>query len=348
MVKTDFYNLIAFIPKAELHLHGEAIVSNRTIKKLYKFSTGKIMTDAELKALFKYDDLAGFLVSFLKIQSYFTRMNDLFYICSDFESYIKKNNIVYCETFLAPTGLMKKGIDFNSLINNLSNAIEKTKRNNNRTVKLIVDVSRSFGTENAMNNLNRVLEKNSPHIIGIGLGGDEAKGPAKEYETVFQKAKTAGLHRVVHAGEICDSWSIKDSINLLSAERIGHGISAAYDEDLIKELVQKQIPLECCPSSNTYTRHYFSNIKDHPIKKLFDAGVLVTVNTDDPTFFKVSLIDEYWNVYTKLHFSLEEIKTLIKNSFKASFLSEEEKQKYYSAVDNAWEEWFKSHPNVKQ
>ena len=348
MVKTDFYSLLKYVPKAELHLHAEATVSNRTIKKLYKFTTGKTLTDYELKALFKYNDLAGFLVSFLKIQSYFGKIKDLHFICSDFDQYLRNNNIVYCETFFAPTGLMKKGFSFEDLLTAISGKIDNQKERDGRIVKILVDVSRSFGPDNAMNNLNLVLKSKNPHIIGIGLGGDEEKGPAKVYKDVFQKAKAEGLHRVAHAGETCDSWSIKDSIDLLSAERIGHGISAAYDESLMEELKQKQIPLELCPTSNTYTRHYFSNLSDHPIKKLYDAGLLVTVNTDDPTFFKVSLIDEYWNVFTKFNFSLDDIKQLILNSFKASFLDDEQKSKYCADVEKAWAEWFLAHPNAKK
>ena len=243
MDKRDFYSLMKAIPKAELHLHGEAVISNQTIKQLYKGRFGTAMPEEELDALWDYSDLPGFLSSFIKIQNYFVNVDDISYYFKDFSRYIKENNIVYVETFFAPTALMRNGFDFHDMTSRISEAIKKAKEKHDVTVKIIVDVSRSFGLENAEHNLDLVLAEKNPDIIGIGLGGDEAKGPARDYESVFKRAKEAGLHRVAHAGETVDSWSMKDCINLLDAERIGHGISAAYDEPFMKELAEKHFPL---------------------------------------------------------------------------------------------------------
>ena len=174
------------------------------------------------------------------------------------------------------------------------------------------------------------------------------KGPAKDFERVFAKARKAGLHVVAHAGEDVESWSIKDALHLLKAERIGHGITAAQDAELVKEMAKTQVPFEICPTSNTFTKKIVSRIEDHPIRALYDAGCFVTVNTDDPAFFGVSLIDEYWNLYSKLNFTLDEIKTIILNGFKASFISDSAKKKYTSAVNKAWKEWFAANPDAKE
>lgn len=347
MNKVDFYRLMQSVPKAEIHLHGEAVISGNTIKTIYKTRYQKNLSDDEFEDIFNYNDLSGFIASFLKIQGFFKNIEDISLIFSDFEKYLVDNNITYCETFFSPTALLKNGFDFNELVSRISAAIEGTARKG-ITVKIIVDVSRGFGTENAMSNLKHVLETGCPYIIGIGLGGDEKKGPARDFEKVFLEAEKHNLHRVVHAGETCDSWSIKDALNLLHAERIGHGISAAYDEECIKELADKNIALEICPTSNIYTKHYFRRIKDSPAKKLFDSGVPVTINSDDPTFFKASLIDEFWNAYSQLGFSLEEIRKLIKNGFSYSFLPEDEKKQKCREVDESWDRWFKENPSAKK
>ena len=348
MNKRDFYSLLKAVPKAELHLHQEAVPERKTIKKLYKKCNGKEMTAGELDQLFSYTDLEGFLQSFMAVQRMFTEEADLHFITDALDSYVQANNIVYAETFFAPTSLLKKGFSFSGSLKILKKGMEKIKEKRGCIIKMIVDVSRSFGMENAMNNLELVLKENDPYIIGIGLGGSETFGPARNFAPVFDRAKQEGLHTVAHAGETEDSWSIKDSINLLHAERIGHGISAAYDEEFLKELAKTKLPLEVCPTSNVYTQKYVKTLKEHPIKKLYDSGVMVTLNTDDPSFFKVSLIDEYWNAYRVLNFTLKDIKQLIKNGFNSAFISREEKDLYCRKVDEAWDSWFSAHPDVKQ
>lgn len=339
MNKTVFYKLLQAVPKAELHIHQEAVLSSKTIKKVFERSHNRVLTKDEYTSLFAYNDLQGFLDSFIKIQSFFTDINDFEFIFEDFANYLRKNNIVYCETFFSPTSHLRKGWNFKEMLSLVSKSLRRIKDEDGRIVKLIIDVSRSFGVENAMRNLDYVLETKNPDIIGIGLGGNEVTGPAKEFESVFKKARENGLHVVAHAGEICPSDSIKDSINLLGAERIGHGITAAYDEEFLKQLAKDKVPLEVCPTSNVFTKKYVTRLEDHPVKKLFDAGVNVTINSDDPTFFKVSLIDEYWNLYKYMGFTLEQIRTLVKNGFKALFISDAKKKEYCKEVDRVWDEF---------
>ncbi|MCR5763637.1 MAG: adenosine deaminase [Treponema sp.] len=347
MNEKDFYSLLKSVPKAELHIHEEAAIGKGTIKKLYKKYNGMGMPDAELNKLFDYNDLAGFLDSFIAIQNMFKKPEDLKYTFSDLANYLKRNNITYCETFFSPTSHIKKGFSFKELSKIITDGVEMIQKKTGFTVRIIVDVSRSFGLENAQRNLDYILEEKNPYIIGIGLGGDEEKGPAKDFESVFLQAEKAGLHRVTHAGEICPSFSIKDSINILHAERIGHSLTAGYDEECIKEMKEKKIPAELCPTSNTFIKKYITKIEQHPAKKLYDAGVHIMINTDDPTFFKVSLIDEYWRIYKGLNFSLDDIKNIIKNSFTAAFISDEQKTEYCKQVDTAWDQWFLNHPDCK-
>lgn len=346
MNKKDFYSLLKAVPKAEIHIHSEAVISRNTVKKLYKACNGKEMTADDMNSLFSYNDLPGFIGAFLKIQSYFTKTSDFDLVFSDFGHYLEDNNIVYCETFFSPTSFIKKGFDFSDMMATVSKAIEKIETEQKRTIKLLIDVSRTFGEANAQHNLDLIIKENDKDIIGIGLGGDEAKGPAKEYAQVFKNAQKAGLHAVAHAGEDVDSSSIKDAINLCGAERIGHGITAVNDEPLMAELAKTKLPLEICPTSNTFTKKIVSRMADHPVRKLYDKGVFITINTDDPTFFGASLIDEYWNIYSELHFSLDEIKQIILNGFNAAFISDNQKKTYCTAATKAWDEWMTAHPDA--
>ncbi|MCI5523489.1 MAG: adenosine deaminase [Treponema sp.] len=342
MDKKDFYNLMCFVPKTEIHVHEEAVLSRSTIEKVYAKNSGKTLSNEEYESLFSYNDFQGFLDSFIKIQSFFSKIEDLNYFFSDFADYLDKNNIIYCETFFSPTSHLKKGWDFHEMMSIISKNISTIKKERGKTVKILIDVSRSFGVDNAMNNLNLILKENNPDIIGIGLGGNEETGPARDFESVFKKAREKGLHIVVHAGEICGSSSIKDSLDFLKAERIGHGITSVFDEELIARLAKEKIPLEICPTSNIFTKKIVTDIKKHPVRKLYDKGVNVTLNTDDPTFFKVSLIDEYWNLYSQLDFTLDEIKQIIKNGFNSLFVSSSQKQEFCTLVDEKWNKWFAS------
>jgi len=196
-----------------------------------------------------------------------------------------------------------------------------------------MDVSRTFGCENAMNNYKLLKQYPCEDIIGIGLGGAESKGPAKDYAPVYDLAVKEGYKVVAHAGEDVGPESIWDSLNYLHAQRIGHGLTAFQDEKLIEEFVKTQTPIEICITSNTFTKKIVTKAKEHPVKKYFDKGILVTINTDDPVFFKTTMLDELWICHKELNFSMEEIKQLIKNSFIASFMPEAEKKEWCKKVD---------------
>lgn len=292
--------------------------------------------------MFSYNDLKGFIQIFLLLQSVFDKISDFEKLFKNIGPYLKRNGIVHAELFFSPSNFIKNGITFDEIMDIFDEEVQRIKKEDNIEVKLIVDVSRTFGISNAQKNLELVLKRKSNSLIGIGLGGDERKGPAKNFTSVFKRAKDQNLHRVAHAGEDVGPESIWDAINLLYAERIGHGISAVHDEKLIKYLVENQIPLEICPTSNIFTKRYVKKIENHPIKSFFEKGLTVTLNTDDPAFFNVELLDEYWNLYSKLKFSLDDIKKVIINGFRSSFITESAKKNYINMVNNAWEKNFLS------
>ena len=336
MDKKEFYDKLKNIPKAEIHLHIEALPSRKFVSKLLSRQDPKYNDMANVDEVFTYDNLTQFIQAFLLVQGAFKEPEDFAGLMESARDYLIDNGIVYAEMFFAPTAFLKKGWQFEQIMDFFVKKIDEIYEKDHIKIRLLIDVSRTFGAENAQNNLDLVLKYNSDKIIGIGLGGAEIKGPAAEYKDVYANAKKAGLCRVAHAGEDVGPESVWDSIKLLDAQRIGHGISSIQDENLVKYLADNKIPLEICPTSNVFTKKYVQKIEDHPIRPFFDKGVIVTVNTDDPTFFNVNLLDEYWNLYSKLNFTLDEIKQIIINAFEVSFMPENDKKAYIEEVNKAW------------
>lgn len=336
MKKADFYSFLKAIPKAEIHLHIEAVISKDSIKKLYLKKNGTEFTDAEMKKLFSYNDLNGFIAAFLKVQDLFTSVDDFDLVFADLQKYIEDNGVSYAEVFFAPSAFIKKGFVYGDIMKNFSKNIAKIKKATGVDVRVLVDVSRTFGLENAEKNLDMLLANKIPEVIGIGLGGAESKGPCKDFGPVFDRARKNGLKTVAHAGEDVDAWSIWDALDVLHSARIGHGITAIQDEKLMERLKTEAIPLEVAPTSNVFTKKYVPSFDKHPIRAFYDKGLMVTVNTDDPLFFKVNLLDEYWNLHTKLNFTLDEIKQLVLNSFASTFLPDAEKKAWSDKVEKAW------------
>ena len=336
MNKSEFYKFFKDIPKAELHIHIEAVMSRDTIKKLYLKKNGVGFSDSEIKKLFSYSDLNGFIAAFLHVQDLFTEVSDFDLIFEDLKNYLLRNGVVHCEAFFAPSAFIKKGFDYAEMTKNFEKNLKKIKEETGITVWLLGDVSRTFGLENAENNYKMFKAHPFEGFIGIGLGGAEQKGPSKEFGPVFEKAIADKYHAVAHAGEDVGPESIWDALRICHAERIGHGITSVQDPELVKYVRDNKIPIEVCPTSNVFTKKYVKKMAEHPVREMFDKGIPVTIATDDPIFFGAELLDEYWNLYSKLHFSKKDMKQIIINSFEDSFLPNDKKESFKAKVEQNW------------
>ncbi len=332
--RTRIEKLIKSIPKAEIHLHLEGVASVDTLWrliKLHKLQIDGVSSRKDLVERFKIKSLDEFIWLFINIlQNAFRNAEDLEFLIDDVEKYLLRNNIPYAEIFFAPSKFIQNGLDFAQMMKILESGAARLKREADLEIKFIIDVSRTNGLANAQNNLDLTLAHRNDSIIGIGLGGAESQGPAEEFQSVFEKARKAGLQVVAHAGEDVDSRSIWNTLKLLKATRIGHGISAIEDEKLLKLLKEKQIPLEICPTSNVFTQKYVKRLEDHPIRPFFDRGINVTLNTDDPTLFSIELVGEYYNLYEHLDFNLEELFQIMKNTVYSSFMDDKAKDLFWS------------------
>jgi adenosine deaminase len=334
----DLRALLLEIPKTEIHLHLEALATVDTIWELmhkHQITYDDVSTKADLKKKFNVKSLNEFIELFINvIQNNFRTEDDIHYLIGDARTYLERNNIVHAEIFFAPSMFIRNGLDFKKMAKILNDGAAQVLKEDKREIKFIIDVSRGFGVENAQTNLNYTLANPHEHIIGIGLGGAETSGPARDYEPVFAKAIKNGYHVVAHAGEDVGPESIWEAVKLLKVERIGHGISAIQDEELMTYLAEKQIPIEICPTSNLFTRKYVSVLEEHPIRPFFDKGLNVTVNTDDPTIFSIDLIDEYMSLANKGFFSPAEIIKLVKNNVYATFLSTRRKNSLWKEIED--------------
>lgn len=333
----DIRKKLLKIPKTEIHLHLEGLASVETIwtlKRKHKIDFPGINTIEDLKEAFKVTSLEAFIKLFINvIQVSFQEENDIKFLIEDARNYLERNNIQYAEIFFAPSKFVQMGLSFPKIVKVLDDGAKKIYKENHRSVKFLIDVSRTFGKENAMKNLDLVLQNRVSSIIGIGLGGSEIKGPAAEFKEVFTKAVENGLKVVAHAGEDVGPESVWSAIKDLKAQRIGHGISSIQDEKLLTYLKNHKIPLEVCPSSNFFTRKFCKNYGDHPVRKLYDAGVNVTINTDDPSIFGVELVEEYARLFEHKVFSEKELMSLIKNNLYATFLSNDVKNTIWSNIE---------------
>jgi len=332
---------IASVPKTEIHLHVEACVSSGSYHQL--MDKYEIPHDAKTNKLIdfsKIKSLKSMLESFYFVQSFFREPEDFLFVARDVVEYAKRNNIFYVEAFASPSMVLNRGlISFDGMFENLVAGFDAARKKDGVDVRLIVDVSRSFGLENAMRNLELLLDflkrPGTDSLIGIGLGGQEIGHPCSEYAPVFDRARAEGLHVVSHAGEEVGPESIWDAIRMLKSERIGHGTCAMQDPKLMDYLRDSGLPLEICPTSNVITKKYVKRFSKHPIRQFFDYGIAVTVNTDDPILFSIELNDEYENMVEHLKFKQPELNKLFRNNINATFMSAAEKKSALKKLESA-------------
>ncbi|MCR9142545.1 MAG: adenosine deaminase [bacterium] len=313
-------SFIREMPKVELHLHMEACISKETLAGMFEKNKIDYSMD-ELEKKYQFSDLKGFIELFLFILDAIKTPDDFELIFNNLRSYMEANHIRYAEVFLAPSRMIQNGLDFNEIAQTLDRVSNECSRSGGPEVKFLIDVSRTFGADNASKNLQRIIAAKATNIIGIGLGGAELMGPARLFGDVFAQARANGLRAVAHAGEDDGPWSVRDSVEILKAERVGHATSAIQDPSLVELMKEKQVPIEICITSNLFTGKYVREPQDHPLRRYYDEGLVCTINTDDPEIFHTDLTDEYFKCYKHLDFTVSELVDLNRQSVYSSFMS---------------------------
>lgn len=311
------------IPKVELHVHLEGAIPYVCLLELVRKYRGdeQILTIHDLKEKFHFNDFQHFIETWIWKNNFLREYEDFEYVAKAVADDMENQNIRYAEVFYSPPDFKKHGLKTQDITQFIRRGFD---RNSNIKIGLIPDLVRDFGPEMAADTIEEIKEVAEYGIIGIGLGGTENKHPAKQFSKVFQTAKELGFSTTVHAGEAAGSESVWESLVYLKPDRIGHGTRALEDDKLVDYLVKINLPIEMCPISNIKIG-IVEDIYHHPVRDFYDKGIVVTINTDDPKMFGNSLADEYHLLFDKLNFSKDDIRNIILNGIKSSWLSQSEK-----------------------
>jgi adenosine deaminase len=293
----------------------------------------------DLKKRFIYTDFEHFIEMWIWKNTFITEEKDFEIIAYEVLKDLHEQNVQYVEAFYSPGDFSGQGLSVSGITENMLRGIRRAHQDLGIRCQLIMDIVRGDGVEVGMHRLEEVAPYLGKGVIGIGLGGNEQKYPACEYAPVYEEAKKRGFRLTAHAGEAAGAASIWAAIQKLHAERIGHGIRAYEDPLLVSFLRDSQMPLEMCVISNLKTG-ICASYEDHPISKYYDQGLLVTVNSDDPTMFNTSITEEYAVLAHHFGFSLHDLKSLSINGIQASFLSYEEKKALIKDFNREWEQIF--------
>ncbi len=319
-------------PKTELHLHIEGTLEPDHMFKLAKRNNVSIpfKNVEEVKSAYNFHNLDSFLNIYYQGSKVLINEEDFFDLTWAYLLKCKKDNVVHTEIFFDPQTHMDRGIDFDVVINGIYKALSKAKNELNITSKIIMCFLRHLDEESGFKVLSKAI-KHKDKIIGVGLDSSELGNPPKKFEKLFKKAIEEGFLTVAHAGEEGPPEYIWEAIDLLKIKRIDHGVQCLKDEKLVKKLRESQIPLTVCPLSNIKLC-VFDKLEEHNLKKIINENLMATVNSDDPAYFGGYLNENLIQTQSALNLSRQEVKTLIINSFKSSFLNESEKKNWISKV----------------
>jgi aminodeoxyfutalosine deaminase len=315
-------DFIAQMPKAELHLHLEGSVEPETLHELDSSTPVE-----EFRALYRYADFDAFLKAFAAIGKRLRTPEDYALVTRRLLERLAAQNVKYAEIIVSAGVVLWKGQEFAPIFDAIHDAAEGSPVE----VRWILDAIRQFGAEPALQVAKLAAERVDRGVVAFGIGGSEARGPAEWFTGVFAFARKAGLHLTAHAGECMGAQSTLGAQSIsgvqsiwaaltLGAERIGHGIAAASDRALMRHLRERNIPLEICITSNLVTG-VVTRIEEHPVRQLFDAGVPIVLNTDDPAMFGCTLVGEYRLAAQRFGFSEAELRGIADNGFRYGWQS---------------------------
>ena len=322
--------VIAPLPKAELHLHLEGSLRPATVAELAARHGVKV-TEQEVAERYRYADFHGFLEAYKWVTSFLRTPADYALTTERLAEELLAQNVVHAEVTLSAGVMLWRSQDADANLQAIHEAGLSARKRGLR-MQWIPDATRQFGAEAAMAVARHAVRCKSLGVVAFGMGGDELSIPAVEFREAFEYAAGEGLHRVSHAGEIGGPQEVRAAVELLGAERIGHGIAVMHDAALMQFLTERRIPLEICPTSNLCTGALArqlgkgeARLEEHPLPRILREGVPATLSTDDPAMFRTTLNDEY-AVAQRLGLSLRETVHLAKASFEFAFLSRADKE----------------------
>ena len=328
-------SLLEFIkksPKAELHLHIEGTLEPEQMFMLAKRNNIQIPFDDinDVKKAYNFSNLESFLKIYYEGAKVLIKEQDFFDLTWAYALKCKEDNIVHTEIFFDPQTHTDRGINFDIIINGIYKALQKAEKEFGLSFKIIMCFLRHLDEEEGFKILDQALA-HKDKIYGVGLDSSETGNPPNKYEKLFKKAIDYGFITVAHAGEEGPPEYIWEALDLLKVKRIDHGVQCLKDKRLIEKLRNSQIPLTVCPLSNIKLR-VFKKLEEHNLKKMLNQKLMVMINSDDPAYFGGYINKNLIECQSALNLSMDEVKTLLINSFKSSFLKEEKKREWISKI----------------
>lgn len=338
-------SFIRSLPKAELHLHLEGSVDPETLSELSRRhdtplptgnnryqnveDSGRVLSLDEARALYEYEDFTGFLLAFKAVTERLRTPEDYELITYRLMQKLAAERVLHAEVYVSVGVILWRGQQFDPLFEGMERGRRRGERDFALSLRWIFDAVRHFGPEEARKVVEKAIELRGCNVVGFGIGGDERRAAPEWFRDAYAFARENGLRLTCHAGESAGPESIRGAL-AIGSERLGHALTLAKDEGLLREVAERQIPIEICLSSNLRTG-CCQAAAEHPLRRYFDAGACVVLNTDDPEMFQTSLCREYQFAQNAFGFRDEELCELARNSFRASFLPEEMKQKFLTS-----------------
>ncbi|MFB7936970.1 adenosine deaminase [Streptomyces sp. NPDC056049] len=339
---TDLHPFIAGLPKAELHVHHVGSASPRIVSELAaRHPDSKVPTAPEALAdYFTFTDFAHFIDVYLSVVDLVRTPEDVRLLTFEVARDMARQNIRYAELTVTPYSSTRRGIDERAFMAAIEDARKAAEAEFGTVLRWCFDIPGEAGLDAAEETARlAVTDGIRPDgLVSFGLGGPEIGVPRPQFKPYFDRARAAGLRSVPHAGETTGPQTVWDAVRDLGAERIGHGTSSVRDPELLAYLAEHRIALEVCPTSNIATRAV-ATLDEHPIRAMVDAGVLVTVNSDDPPMFGTDLNNEYAVAARLLGLDERGVAGLAKNAVEASFLDPAGKERLAAEIDTYTEDW---------
>ena len=324
----DLHEFARRMPKTELHVHLEGTVRPATLIQLARRNGVRLPVEDEagLQELYRFSDFRHLLKTFSLINDCLQTQDDYRLIVYEYGHECARQNIRYAEvTFSIETNIRRSGLPWRTILEGLNAGREQIRLESGVEFRWIFDIVRDHPkTQEQV--LQIALAARAGGCVALGLGGSEAKYPPRLFVDTFERARQAGLPRVPHAGEFSGPKSVWAALELLHADRLEHGVRSIEDPCLLEYLRQNQIALDICPTSNIRLGVY-SSYADHPVRRLWEAGLLITIGSDDPPLFNTDLNQEYQVLVDQFDFHADELEQIGQNGLRASFLPRTEKER---------------------
>ena len=319
------------IPKAEIHVHLEATISPDLCRKFATRNNVEISEDLfGSQYAYAWDDFYDFIKKYDIVTSVIQTPEDYRELTYSYLKECAESKVIYVEAMISSTHAKQRGMTYHSFLEGVLKGAQQAESEFGIVSKYIMNGIRHLGPDSVQKTADEVLKNPYDDLVGFGLAGDELHFPPKVFTKTFDMLQEVKFPITVHAGEWDGPERIRDAIKLLHPTRLGHGVRSIEDPALVEHIKELDIILETCPTSNVATKIY-KNYQNHPVKKLFDQGVKITVNSDDPPFFNASIAGEY-EVMRTLGLSDNELKSLTRNAIEYAFCDKYTKLKLLDKI----------------